>query len=89
MVEATRDRHAYLAVFTAISAAVVSAMLNLALVLAQHVILPSGLVSSPDPVALAVTVGAALALIVGRRKVPEVFIAAALLAAAGYGLKIF
>lgn len=87
-VEATRDRYALAAVFTAISAAVVSAMLHLALVLGAHVILPTGLMTSPDPVALAVTVGAALALVVGRRSVPEVFTAAALLAAVGHGLRL-
>ena len=84
LVEASRDKAGYTAVLTAISAAVVSAILKLGLVLAEHIIVPDGTLASIHIEALAVTLGASVALLVYKRRVVEVLAAAAALGAAGH-----
>ena len=88
LVEASRDKTRYTAVLTAISAAVVSAIFNLALVLARHVIVLSGESGSINPGAIAITLGAAVALLVFKRRVIEVLAAAAMLGAVEHFIAI-
>ena len=70
---------------TAITAAVVGVILNLALSFAGHVFLPQGAGSQPDPVAILIFTGAALALFRFRRSVIEVIAASALI---GLGVRL-
>jgi chromate transporter len=74
LVESTRDRHAFTAPLTAITAAVVGVIASLAVFFAAHVLWPAGPVSLAgfDPVAAVVGVLAALALFRWSRSVVEV-----------------
>jgi chromate transporter len=83
LVEASRNKAAYTAVLTAISAAVVSAILKLALVLAGHIIVPDWDLAAINIEALAITLASAVALLIYKRRVVEVLAAAAALGAAG------
>ena len=83
-VEASRNKPGYTAVLTAISAAVVSAILNLAWVLAGHIILPTGEWGAIDLTALAIALASVVALVIYKRQVVEVLAAASALGAAGH-----
>jgi chromate transporter len=62
---------------TAVTAAVVGAILSLALDFGHHVLWPQGLGGPLDATAVALTVAAAVALVRGQRSVPEVMAAGA------------
>jgi chromate transporter len=62
LIEATRGREFLVAPLTAITAAVVGVIANLALYFATHVFWPAGLRASPDYAALLIAAGAAVAL---------------------------
>ena len=77
LVEATHGDIAFTAPLTAITAAVVGVILNLALFFAFHVIWPTGMAGGADLVAGLITAAALLALLRYRRTVIEVIGAAA------------
>jgi chromate transporter len=77
-IEATHGEQGFTAPLTAITAAVVGVILNLALFFAWHVFWPAGLRAAPDWRALAIAAGAAVALVRWRRSVIEVVGASAL-----------
>ena len=77
-IEATHGEQRFIAPLTAITAAVVGVILNLALFFAWHVFWPAGLHAAPDWRALTIALGAALALMRWRRGVIEVVAASAL-----------
>ncbi len=79
LVEATHQDLRITGPLTAITAAVVGVILNLALFFALHVIWPQGLAAAPDPMALLLMAAAGLALMRFRRGVLEVVAACALL----------
>ena len=77
LVESTHRDLAYTAPLTAITAAVVGVIVNLALFFGLHVFWPQGLSGPMDWPALALAGAAALALFVARRGVIEVIVACA------------
>jgi chromate transporter len=77
LVEATHDRLAFTGPLTAITAAVVGVVLNLALFFAWHVLWPQGWQGGFDTAAGAITVAAVLALLRYKRGVIEVIAACA------------
>ncbi len=81
LIESTHNELKFTAPLTAITAAVVGVILNLALFFAYHVLWPQGLESAIDPVALLITLIAAIALLRYRQSVVRV-----LFACAGLGL---
>lgn len=78
LVERTRRQLRFTAPLTAISAAVVGMILNLALFFAYHVFWPHGFAEGIDGLALGIALLAAAGLLVLRRSVLEVLIACAL-----------
>ncbi|MBK9395210.1 MAG: chromate efflux transporter [Uliginosibacterium sp.] len=78
LVEATRDALAFTAPLTAITAAVVGVIVNLALFFAAHVFWPQGFAAALDWAAIALALGAAVALLRYRCKVLGVLAACAL-----------
>ncbi|MCU6498921.1 chromate efflux transporter [Rugamonas sp. A1-17] len=85
LVEATRDDISFTAPLTGITAAVVGVILNLALFFAYHVLWPAGFGGAPDWAAAVIGVGAAVALLRYKQKVPHVIAACAV---AGLLLKL-
>ncbi len=85
LVEATQGDLQYTAPLTAITAAVVGVILNLALFFAQHVLWPEGLGGGLNMAAAAITAAAALALLRYKRNVIHVILACAL---AGLALRL-
>ncbi|MCH7342855.1 chromate efflux transporter [Pelomonas sp. CA6] len=79
LVEATHGRLRLAAPLTAVTAAVVGVILNLALFFGVQVLWPQGLAQAPDWRAAAIALGAAVALLRYRRGVMEVIAACALL----------
>ncbi len=79
LVESTHNDLKFTAPLTAITAAVVGVILNLAMFFAYHVLWPAGFAGSFDLGAAVIAVLAALALFRFKRKVMEVIAAAALL----------
>ena len=79
LVEATHDDLKFTAPLTAITAAVVGVILNLALFFAYHVLWPAGFAGAFDAPAALVAGFAALALFRYRRPVVEVIVSCALL----------
>jgi len=75
LVEATRGRRLFTAPLTAITAAVVGVIANLAAYFAFHVFWPGGLDQAPDWPSLAIAAGAALALFWMRAGVIPVILA--------------
>jgi len=86
LVEATRGNLGFTAPLTAITAAVVGVILNLALFFGEHVLWPQGLHGRFDWVSALIALGAAVALMHFRRSVIQVIAACALL---GLALKVF
>ena len=78
-IESTHDNLKLKAQLTAITAAVVGVMLNLALFFAYHVWWPKGLSVQPDWIAVLMTVLACLALIRFKQNVMHVILASAVL----------
>ena len=85
VVESTHNQPRFTAPLTAITAAIVGVVLNLALFFGYHVIWPQGMGGAPDLTAAAIAVGAALALFVFRLSVVQVIAGAAL---AGLGVRL-
>jgi len=85
VVESTHNQPRFTAPLTAITAAIVGVVLNLALFFGYHVIWPQGMGGAPDLTAAAIAVGAALALFVFRLSVIQVIAGAAL---AGLGVRL-
>lgn len=79
LVESTHGRLGFAAPLAGISAAVVGVIASLALLFAGHVFWPQGVSGPPDLAAMALALGAALALIRFRRGVIEVIGVCALL----------
>jgi chromate transporter len=77
LVESTHNDLKFTAPLTAITAAVVGVILNLALFFSYHVVLPSGSHGAPDVVAASLMVGAAVALFGFRRGVVQVIVGCA------------
>ena len=84
LVEATRHELHFTAPLTAITAAVVGVILNLALFFGYHVLWPRGLGGAFDVISAVITVAAAVALLYFKRNVMHVIGACALI---GLGLK--
>lgn len=78
LVESTHNELKFTAPLTAITAAVVGVILNLACFFAYHVFWPSSFAGQPDVFSIALAVVAALALFVFKRGVIEVLIVCAL-----------
>ena len=78
-VESTHNDLKFTAPLTAITAAVVGVILNLALFFGYHVLWPQGLSALPDWPAIGISVGAAVALFKFKRNVIHVIAACALL----------
>ena len=87
LVEATHGELRLTAPLTAITAAVVGVILNLALFFAWHVLLPQGTSGSVDLPALAIVIGAALALFRFKAGVIPVILASGLAGLAFYALR--
>ena len=85
LVESTRKNLKFTAPLTAITAAVVGVILNLALFFGYHVFWPRGLTGAPDFASVAIAVAAGLALFRYKRSVIEVI---AVCAAAGLVLAL-
>jgi len=83
-IESTHDNLNLTAPLTAITAAVVGVILNLAIFFGQHVLWPRGFEGAIDVVAAAITLGAAIALFGFKRSVIQVVVACAL---AGLAIK--
>ncbi|MCE2745529.1 MAG: chromate efflux transporter [Burkholderiales bacterium] len=79
LVESTHDDLKFTAPLVAITAAVVGVVVNLAVFFAYHVLWPEGLKGSFDWTALAITLGAVLALFYFKRSVMQVLGACAML----------
>jgi chromate transporter len=86
LVEATRGNLSFTAPLTAITAAVVGVILNLALFFGEHVLWPQGLHGRFDWVSALIALGAAVALMHFRRSVIQVIAACALI---GLALTVF
>jgi chromate transporter len=78
-IESTHDNLNLTAPLTAITAAVVGVILNLAIFFGQHVLWPQGFEGAIDVVAAAITLGAAVALFGFKRSVIQVVVACALI----------
>jgi chromate transporter len=76
LVEATRDDIKFVAPLTAITAAVVGVILNLALFFGYHVLWPQGLEGAFDPWSAVLVLAAMVALFTLRRGVTEVILVA-------------
>ena len=76
LIEATRGRQVLAAPLTAVTAAVVGVIANLALFFAMHVFWPAGLHVAPDYAAVLIAAGAAIALFYFRVGVIPVILAA-------------
>jgi chromate transporter len=74
LVEATRRRRMFTVPLTAITAAVVGVIANLAVYFASHVFWPAGLTAGPDWKALSIAVAAAIALFASRLGVVPVIL---------------
>jgi chromate transporter len=85
-VESTHGDLKFTAPLTAITAAVVGVMLNLALFFAGHVLWPAGLAAAPDWPALMLSVGALWALLRWKLSVVRVIAASAALGLGWYCL---
>jgi chromate transporter len=79
LVESTRDELRFTGPLTAVTAAVVGVIVNLALFFGQHVLWPQGWGGGIDAVAALLAVAAALALFRFKRGVIEVIAACAVL----------
>ena len=79
LVESTHDNLDFTAPLTAITAAVVGVILNLALFFGYHVLWPTGFAGSFDGVSALIALGAAIALFRFKRNVIHVIAACALL----------
>jgi chromate transporter len=79
LVESTHDDLKFTAPLTAITAAVVGVILNLALFFGYHVLWPAGFAGAFDWVSALIAVGAALALLRLRQSVIRVIVACAVL----------
>jgi chromate transporter len=79
LVESTHNDIKFTAPLTAITAAVVGVILNLAVFFGYHVLWPKGLSASFDWVSALITVGAAVALFRFKRNVIEVIAVCAIL----------
>ena len=79
LVEATRGLRHFTAPLTAVTAAVVGVILNLAVFFAMHVCFPAGIMQTPDWISLAIAAAAALALFRFRIGVIPVILAAGIL----------
>jgi chromate transporter len=77
LVEATRDDLSFTAPLTAITAAVVGVIVNLALFFAYHVLWPAGFGGRFDWASALIALAAAVALIRYQRKVPQVIVVCA------------
>ena len=77
LVESTRKNLKFTAPLTAITAAVVGVILNLALFFGYHVFWPRGLTGAPDIASVAIALAAGLALFRYKRSVIEVIAACA------------
>ena len=77
LVESTRKNLKFTAPLTAITAAVVGVILNLALFFGYHVFWPRGLTGAPDVASVAIALAAGLALFRYKRSVIEVIAACA------------
>jgi chromate transporter len=77
LVEATRDDLSFTAPLTAITAAVVGVIVNLALFFAYHVLWPAGFGGRFDGASALIALAAAVALIRYQRKVPQVIVVCA------------
>ncbi len=86
LVESTHRNLRFTAPLTAVTAAVVGVIVNLALFFAWHVLWPEGWAGRFDLASAAITVAAALALIRFKRGVMEVICASALVGLACWGL---
>ncbi len=86
LVEATRGNLGFTAPLTAITAAVVGVILNLALFFGEHVLWPQGLHGRFDWVSALIALGAAVALMHFRRSVIQVIATCAVI---GLALKVF
>lgn len=86
LVESTHGDLKFTAPLTAITAAVVGVMLNLALFFAGHVLWPAGLAAAPDWPALMLSVGALWALLRWKLSVVRVIAASAALGLGWYCL---
>jgi len=79
LVESTRRELRFTAPLTAITAAVVGVIVNLALFFAQHALWPTGFAGDIDWIAALLALGAAIALFRYKRTVIQVIVACALL----------
>ncbi|MFO1322384.1 MAG: chromate transporter [Burkholderiales bacterium] len=86
LVEATHDELSFTAPLSAITAAVVGVILNLALFFGYHVLWPQGFGGIFDPASAAITVGASIALFGFKRNVIHVIATCAVI---GLVLKMF
>ena len=77
-IESTHGKLQFTAPLTAITAAVVGVILNLALFFGQHVLWPQGLGGDFDAISALIALGAALALFQFKRPVIQVIVACAL-----------
>ena len=77
-IESTHGKLQFTAPMTAITAAVVGVILNLALFFGQHVLWPQGLGGDFDAISALIALGAALALFQFKRPVIQVIVACAL-----------
>ena len=87
LVEATHDDLKLTAPLTAITAAVVGVVLNLALFFGTHVLWPAGVGGPMDVVAAAIALAAGLALFRFKRSVIQVIVACALAGLVVHGLR--
>src|SRR3546814_21010624 len=78
-VEATHGNLKFTAPLTAIAAAVVGVILNLAVFFAYHVLWPAGLTGHSDWVSALIAIAAALALFVYKRNVIHVIVGCAVI----------
>jgi chromate transporter len=92
-IESTHENLDLTAPLTAITAAVVGVILNLAIVFGQHVLWPQGFGGGVDVVAAAIALGAATALFGFKRSVIQVVVGCAVaglaikaIASVGFGL---
>ncbi len=85
MVESTHDQLKFTAPLTAITAAVVGVILNLALFFLYHVLWPQGFQGRFDWISALIAIGAALALFKFKRSVIQVLLACAMI---GLALKL-
>lgn len=84
VVESTHRELTFFAPLTAITAAVVGVIVNLALFFAYHVFWPQGFAGTFDGYSMVLSLGAALALLVFKRRVIEVLLLCSMIGAAFY-----